>query len=485
MNRCTRDDDHASQRGAYDAVVVGSGPNGLAAAITLGQAGRSVLVIEARDTPGGGLRSAELTLPGFTHDVCSAIHPLGVASPFFRSLTLAPFGLEWIYPPAAVAHPLDDGTTVMLERSVEATAAQLGRDGRVYRRLMAGPTEHWRELMQEVLGPLRMPRHPWLYARFGLFAMQPAAWLARGLFKDERAQALFAGLAAHSMLPLSAPFTAAFGLMLGVLGHAVGWPVARGGSQRIADALAAHLRVLGGEIVTGNAVRGMDDLPAARAVLFDLTPRQIVAIAGDRIPSGYRRKLRGYRYGAGVFKVDYALDGPIPWRAPECTQAATIHLGGTLPEIVASEAAVARGEHPEQPFVILAQQAHFDPTRAPEGRETVWAYCHVPHGSTEDMSGRIEAQIERFAPGFRARILARSARNSADMEAYNANYIGGDINGGVQDWRQLFTRPAARRDPYHLDQGMYICSASTPPGGGVHGMCGWYAAQSLFRRMPP
>ncbi len=341
----------------YDAIVVGSGPNGLAAAITLGQAGRSVRVIEARDTPGGGLRSAELTLPGFTHDVCSAIHPLGVASPFLRSLPLASYGLEWISPPAAVAHPLDDGTAVMLERSVEATAAQLGRDGRVYRRLMGGPTEHWRELMQEVLGPLRMPRHPWLYTRFGLFAMQPAAWLARGLFRDERARALFAGLAAHSMLPLSAPFTAAFGLMLGVLGHAVGWPMARGGSQRIADALAAHLRALGGEIVTGNAVRGMDDLPTARAVLFDLTPRQIVSIAGERLPPGYRRRLSGYRYGPGVYKLDYALDGPIPWRAADCGRAAAVHVGGTFEEIAAAEAAVGRGEHPERPFVSWRSRA--------------------------------------------------------------------------------------------------------------------------------
>ena len=471
-----------SHRPTHDAVIVGAGPNGLAAAITLARAGRSVLVVEGKETIGGGTRSAELTLPGFVHDVCSAIHPLGVASPFFRGLPLADHGLEWVFPPAAIAHPLDDGSAILVQRSVAATAAQLGVDAAAYRRLMGPLAADWRNVLGEMLGPLRFPRHPVSMVRFGLPALLPAATLAKMLFRGERARAVFAGMAVHAMMPLEWPATAAFGLMLGILAHAVGWPMVRGGSQRIADALAAHLRSLGGEILTDRPIERMDDLPPARTILFDVTPRQLEKIAGDRLPAPYRRKLRGYRYGPGVFKVDYALDGPVPWRAAECLQAGTVHLGGTLDEIAASERAVWRGEHPEQPYVLFVQQTPFDPTRAPAGKHTAWAYCHVPHGSTVDMTGRIEAQIERFAPGFRARILARSTRTAAEMAAYNPNYIGGDINGGVQDLRQLYTRPVASLNPYTTPaSGIFLCSSSTPPGGGVHGMCGYFAAQAALR----
>ena len=441
-----------------------------------------MLVVEGKETIGGGTRSAELTLPGFVHDVCSAIHPLGVASPFFRGLPLADHGLEWVFPPAAIAHPLDDGSAILVERSVAATAAQLGGDAAAYRRLMGPLAADWRNVLGEMLGPLRFPRHPLSMVRFGLPALLPAATLAKMLFRGERARAVFAGMAVHAMMPLEWPATAAFGLMLGILAHGVGWPMARGGSQRIADALAAHLRSLGGEILTDRPVERLDDLPPARAILFDVTPRQLEKIAGDRLPAPYRRKLRGYRYGPGVFKVDYALDGPVPWRAAECLQAGTVHLGGTLDEIAASERAVWRGEHPERPYVLFVQQTLFDPTRAPVGKHTAWAYCHVPHGSTVDMTGRIEAQIERFAPGFRERILARSTRTAAEMAAYNPNYIGGDINGGVQDLRQLYTRPVASLNPYATPaRGIYLCSSSTPPGGGVHGMCGYFAAQAALK----
>jgi phytoene dehydrogenase-like protein len=466
----------------HDAIVVGSGPNGLAAAITLSQAGRSVLVVEAKGTAGGGLRSAELTLPGYIHDVCAAVHPLGVASPFFRAQPLGEYGLSWVFPPVELAHPLDDGTVVLLERSIERTARGLGPDGQAYSQLMAPLVADWESLLEEVLAPLHVPRRPLLYARFGLTALQPAASFARRTFRGERARALFAGLAAHSSLPLSASFTAAFGLVLGMLGHAVGWPLARGGSQRIADALIARLAALGGSLEMGQPVTQVGDLPPARHVLLDLTPRQIAAMAGDALPDSYLRRLSRYRYGPGVFKVDYALEGPIPWKAADCARAATVHLGGSLEEIAASEAAVSRGKHPERPFVILVQPSDFDETRAPAERATAWAYCHVPNGSAEDMAERIENQIERFAPGFRNRVLARRTRNTSAMEHYNANYVGGDINGGLQDWRQMFARPVMRRDPYRTpERGLLICSSSTPPGGGVHGMCGFHAARSALR----
>ena len=471
-----------SEPAAYDAVVVGAGPNGLAAAITLARAGHSVLVLEAEATIGGGTRSAELTLPGFTHDICSAIHPLGAGSPFFRSLPLHEHGLEWIYPPTQLAHPLDDGTAAVLERAVGATAEGLGVDARAYWRLMAPIVARWEKLAPALLGPLAFPRHPVALARFGMWAPWPATIVARAAFKGEHARALFAGLAAHAIMPLGQPLTSAFGLVIGALGHVAGWPIPRGGSQHIADALGSYLRSLGGQIQTGARVDSIDELPPAQAVLFDVTPRQLLRIAGDRLPDGYRRKLERYRYGPGVFKVDWALDGPIPWRAQECARTAGIHVGGTFDEIVAAERMVGRGEHPERPFVLLAQQSLFDPTRAPMGKHTVWAYCHVPNGSTVDMTARIEAQIERFAPGFQDRIVARHVMSPAQMERHNANYIGGDINGGIQDLRQLWTRPVARLSPYTTPaRGIYICSSSTPPGGGVHGMCGYHAAQAALR----
>ncbi len=468
---------------SHDAIVVGSGPNGLAAAIAIAREGFSVLVLEGADTMGGGARSAELTRPGFVHDVCSAIHPLVPGSPFLRELPLERHGLELVHPHVPLAHPLDDGTAVVLDRSVEGTAASLGGDAAAYRRLLAPLVFAADDLMADALGPLGLPRHPLTMARFGLSALRSASALARSRFEGERARALLAGAAAHSMLPLEKPATAAFGLVLALLGHSVGWPFPRGGSQHLADALASYLVELGGEIETSHTVSSLDELPPARATLLDLTPRQVVAIAGDRLSAGYRRRLSGYRYGPGACKIDWALDGPIPWRADECALAGTVHLGGTLDEIAASERAVWKGERPERPFVLLAQQSLFDSSRAPAGQHTGWAYCHVPAGSEVDMSERIEAQVERFAPGFRERILDRSMMSAAEIEAYNPNYVGGDINGGTQDLRQLFTRPVARLVPYATPaRGLYICSSSTPPGGGVHGMCGYFAARAALRR---
>jgi phytoene dehydrogenase-like protein len=467
-----------------EAIVVGSGPNGLAAAISLARAGVSVRVLEAADAAGGGMRTEELTLPGFAHDVCSAIHPLGVASPFFRTVPLAELGVEWIESPAALAHPFDDGTAAVLERSVEETGATLGPDAGRYARIFGPLARDCDELVPDILSPLGIPSHPLAFARFGARAGLPAALLARLAFRGPRARGFFAGMSAHSLLPLTQPATAAFGLMLGMLGHAVGWPFPRGGSQKLADALAAHLRSLGGEIETGTRVESLAELGDAKAILLDVTPRQLVAMAGDKLPAGYRRRLERFRYGPGVCKVDWALDGPIPWRAEECTRAATVHLGGTLEEIVASEREPWRGSVSERPYVLLAQQSLFDPSRAPEGKQTAWAYCHVPNGSQLDMTERIESQVERFAPGFRDRILARSTLGPAALEAHNANLVGGDINGGAADLRQLFTRPVARRSPYTTPlPHVFICSASTPPGGGVHGMCGWHAARAALRRL--
>lgn len=467
-----------------DAIVIGAGPNGLAAAITLARAGCSVLLLEAKETVGGGTRSAELTLPGYVHDVCSAIHPLGLASPFFKSLPLEEHGLEWVFPPAALAHPLDDGTAVVIEKDFDATSRTLGTDAAAYRHLMQPLADNYEKLLREFLGPLRFPRYPIALAEFGIQALLPAVTLAHLRLHGERARAVFAGMAAHAIQPLEHPATAAFGLMFGLLAHAVGWPMARGGSQQIADAMASYLRSLGGQIETDHPIESLNDLPPARTVLIDVTPRQLLKIAGDRLPSGYRRQLENYRYGPGVFKIDYALDGLIPWRAPECARTATIHLGGTLKEIAASERLVWHRGHPERPFVLLAQQSQFDPTRAPDGKHTAWAYCHVPNGSTVDMTPYIEAQIERFAPGFKDRVLARSTRNTIQVEQHNPNYIGGDINGGVQDLRQLFTRPVARLVPYSTPaKGIFLCSSSTPPGGGVHGMCGFFAAQAALRTM--
>jgi len=462
-----------------DAIVIGSGPNGLAAAIAVAQAGRRVVVYEAAATIGGGARSAELTRPGFVHDVCSAIHPFAVASPFFRTLPLAQHGLSWIEPPSMLAHPFDDGTAAVVERSADRTADALGDDAAAYRALVGRIADDWPRLEGTVLGPFRFPRHPFAAARFGLNALRSAEAVARR-FSGRDARALFAGIAAHGMLPLDRAPTAGFGLVLGGLAHVAGWVVPRGGAQRISDALAAHLRSLGGEIVTSSPVATIDDLPAARAILCDLSPKPLLRIAGHRFPDGYRRLLERYRYGMGAFKVDWALDAPIPWRASACARAATVHVGGTLDEIAASERDAWTGRISERPFVLLAQPTICDPSRAPAGKHTVWAYCHVPHASTVDMVGPIESQIERFAPGFRDRILARSVMTPADIESRNPNLVGGDIGAGVTDLDQFFSRPTWRTYSTPV-RGLYLCSAATPPGVGVHGMCGYFAAQRALR----
>ncbi|MDP9410772.1 MAG: NAD(P)/FAD-dependent oxidoreductase [Actinomycetota bacterium] len=473
-----------TDRGVYDAVVVGSGPNGLAAAVELARNGRRVAVLEAEDTIGGGTRSAEITLPGFVHDLGSAIHPLGYASPFFGQLPLEEHGLEWVHPQAPLAHPFDDGTAVVLERSIPATADSLGPDGESYRRLMEPLAADTGRIAGLFVGRLRLPRHPVALAAAGVRSLLSARGQAEALFEGERARGLFAGNAGHSFLPLEKPPSALFGLLLGTLGHAFGWPFPKGGSQKLADALASYLVSLGGEIFPGVRVESVEQVPRTRTVLFDVTPRQLLGIAGEHFTERYRSGLKRYRYGPGVFKVDFALDGPVPWEAEDCKRAGTVHLGGTLEDVAAGESAVSLGEHPERPFVLLAQQSLFDPTRAPEGKHTVWAYCHVPNGSEVDMTERIEAQIERFAPGFRECILAKSASGTADLERGNANLVGGDINGGYMDLRQLFTRPMPRLNPYSTPaKGLYICSSSAPPGGGVHGMSGYLAARAALRYM--
>jgi phytoene dehydrogenase-like protein len=470
----------------YDAVVVGGGPNGLAAAITIVRAGRSVALLEAEPTVGGGVRSAELTLPGYVHDVCSAIHPLARTSPFFAELDLERHGLRWIEPRYAIGHPLDDGSVGLVSRDVDETAKRLGGDAGRYRGLMGWLTRAWPALAPDVLAPFHVPWRPpraIRLARFGLLALQPSTWIARR-FKRDPARAILAGCAAHSFLRLDQPLSGAFAITMLTTAHAVGWPLAEGGSGRLSAALAAELESHGGTILTGRRVERMADLPPHRVALFDVTPRQLLAIAGDRLRGRYARRLRGYRYGPGVFKLDLALDGPIPWRNPELAEAGTVHLGGRFEDVAAGERDVKAGRVPERPFVLLAQSSMFDPSRAPAGKQTVWAYCHVPNGSTVDMTERILAQVERFAPGFRDRIVGSQAMSPADLEAHNANCVGGDIAGGVQDLGQLFTRPGIRLDPYSTpDPAIFICSASTPPGAGAHGMCGHLAARSALRRL--
>ena len=469
--------------GRVDAIVVGAGPNGLAAAITLARAGRSVRVYEASETAGGGTRTAELTLPGFRHDVCSTILPLTLASPFFRTIDLAARGVELIHPEAPIAHPLDGGRAAVVERSVATTADGLGGpDGRAWQRLFGPLVRDGEKLAAELLQPVvHLPRHPLALGRFGLSALRSATGLARRQFDGEEARALFAGISAHAMLRLDRPLSAAFGLVLATYAHAVGWPMARGGTSAVAAALVAELEAAGGEIVTGHRVASLWELPPARAVLLDVTPRQLVAIADDRLSPRSRHHAERFRYGSGVFKLDWALDGPVPWAAEAPRRAATVHLGGTLDEIAAAEADVAGGRHSDRPYVLFVQYAPWDTSRAPAGKTTAWAYCHVPAGSTVDMTDRIEAQVERFAPGFRDLILARATHSPTQMEAYDANYVGGDINGGIQDIRQLVLRPWPSLDPYRVGEGIYLCSSSTPPGGGVHGMSGMLAARAALR----
>jgi phytoene dehydrogenase-like protein len=467
-----------------DVVIIGAGPNGLAAGIEVARAGKSVVIYEAKDTLGGGARTQELTLPGFKHDVCSAIHPLALGSPFFRSLPLERFGVSWIYPDAALAHPFDDGTSVQLLHSLEATVANLAADdAKAYTALMKPFAERWNDLAADILGPLPLPpKHPFLMARFGLSALYSAVGLAKSRFRDPRTRALFAGMAGHSCIPLGRIMTASFGMVLAILGHSVGWPIPKGGSQSIVNAMGTYLESLGGKIITSHPIERFEQIPAARAILFDLTPKQVLQLAGEQLSSGYRRQLERYRYGPGVFKMDFALSEPIPWTAAECQRAGTVHLGASLEEIELSERLVWENKQSDKPLVLLAQQSLFDSSRAPEGHHTGWAYCHVPHGSELDMSELILRQIERFAPGFRDTILASASRNAIDMSIYNPNYIGGDINGGVQDIWQLFSRPVLRLVPYKTsNQRLYLCSSSTPPGGGVHGMCGYHAAKVVLR----
>jgi phytoene dehydrogenase-like protein len=465
----------------YDAIVIGSGPNGLAAAIELARAGCSVCVFERSDSIGGGARSSDLTLPGFVHDICSAIHPLGVASPFFRTLPLADFGLEWIQPEAPLAHPFIDGDSVIAERSLVETARILAADSAEYQKLFGILVRQWDSLVTEILAPMHIPTHPLLLARFGWHAIRSARAFAYGHFRKEPARALFAGMAAHSFLALDDRPSAAFGLVLTVLAHAVGWPLPKGGSQQISEALGACLRSLGGRIVTGVCVRSLDELPSSRLVLCDVTPRQLLEIAGSRLNERYRRKIQKYQYGPGVFKIDWALSSAIPWKDSRCARAATLHIGGTFEAIAAAENDVTEGRHPDKPFVIVAQPSLFDPTRIPPGKHTAWAYCHVPNGSTEDMTNRIEAQIEAVGPGFKDCILARHTFTTRQLEAHNPNYVGGDINGGLQSLAQLLVRPVFSPSPYRTPvKGLYICSSSTPPGGGVHGMCGFYAARTAL-----
>lgn len=465
----------------FDAVVVGSGPNGLAAAVMLARHGLRVQVIEARSTIGGGTRTKELTLPGFLHDVCSAVHPLGIASPLFKALPLAEYGVEWLIPEISAAHPLDGGKATVAFNSLEATIEHLGADGERYRHLLAPALAQWDEILPDLLAPLHFPRHPWQFMRTGAVGILPATWWANAYFSQPATRALYAGMAGHSILPLGELMSSAYGYMMLLSAHAAGWPVARGGSHTITQALAHMLVAMGSNIVTDALITRWDQLPSARAVLFDTSPRAMLNVAGERFPECYRQTLRNFRPGAGVFKIDWALDAPIPWENELCSRTATVHLGGTMEEIAASEAVVHQGKIIEHPYVIVTQPSLLDETRAPAGKHVAWGYCHVPNGSTVDMTAHIEAQVERFAPGFGKTILARHTFNTVEMEAYNPNYIGGDINGGIQDWIQHFARPTFSLSPHRTPgKGIYLCSSSTPPGGGVHGMCGYHAANAVL-----
>ena len=465
----------------YDAIVVGSGPNGFAAAIAMQEQGIRVLVIEGKDTIGGGLRSAELTFPGYTHDICSAIHPLAVASPFFKNLPLDKHGLEYIFPEVAAAHPFDDGTAAFLKKSIGETALSLGEDEQAYSKLLNPLLKNWQELLKDVLAPLHIPHNPLELVKFGLNGLLPAVALAKR-FNTDLAKGLLAGMAAHSMQPLSNISTSAVALVLMAAGHHKGWPIPKGGSAAIANALASYFTSIGGKIETSLMIHSLSQLPSSHAVLFDITPKQLLKIAGHRFSSIYKWQLGRFRYGMGVYKMDWALDEPIPFKNEICRNAGTLHLGNTFEEIVVAEKQTWQGKHPEKPFVLLAQPSVFDSSRAPKGKHTAWAYCHVPNNSTYDMSMAIENQVERFAPGFKDLILSKHTMDSRQIESYNPNYVGGDINGGVIDIGQLFTRPALRYSPYKTSQkGLYICSSSTPPGGGVHGMCGYYAAKKALK----
>ncbi|WP_114749176.1 phytoene desaturase family protein [Pleomorphovibrio marinus] len=467
--------------GNYDAIVVGSGPNGLAAAVVLQSQGVKTLLLEGKETLGGGTRTMELTLPGFYHDVCSAIHPLVASGPFFPTLPLEKFGLEFLHPEVLAAHPLADGSAVALYKSIEATAAHLGRDEAYYNDLMHPLVNNWKELSSDFMGPLSWPSNPMGLAKFGIKAIQPSTFFARKL-REDSSKALWAGMAAHGIQPLTNLATSAIALVLMCAGHYGGWPVIKGGSQNLANALANYFKSLGGEIQTGKMVQKLSDLPNAKAILFDLSPKQLMDIAGESFSSLYRWQLNRYKYGMGVFKVDFALDGPVPWLAEEARKAGTVHLGGTLEEIKTAEAKIWRGKYTENPYVLVAQQGVVDTSRAPEGMHALWAYTHVPAGSTRDLTEIIENQIEKSAPGFKRLILAKSSMNTKDLQAYNPNYIGGDINAGVQDITQIFTRPALRVSPYRTSaKSIYICSSSTPPGGGVHGMCGYHAAHRALK----
>jgi len=462
--------------------VIGAGPNGLAAAIVLAQAGVQVDVLEAESTPGGGVRTLELTLPGFRHDFGSAVYPMGAGSPFFSSLPLHNHGLEWIHSPAALAHPLDDGTAVMLERDLSETVKSLGVDGAPWDKLMRPFVDRWKEFAPEILRPVSfMSKHPWLMARFGMVGLRSAEVVARR-FRSERTRALFAGLAAHSFLSLDEPLSSGLAILMAVPAHAVGWPIPRGGAQSLTNALCGVLSGLGGKVSTSSPVQSLSALSDYDLILCDLTPRQLVKVCGPKLSDNYKRRLERFRYGPGAFKVDYALSAPIPWKAADCLRAASVHLGGSFEEIAASEKAVRNGQHAERPFVLLAQPTLFDSSRAPTGKHTAWAYCHVPNGSELSMLEKLENQIERFAPGFRECILARRVFSPADLESMDANLVGGDVGGGVIDIRQLLFRPT-RRHYATSARDIYMCSASTPPGGGVHGMCGYHAAKMALSRL--